>query len=255
MGKGGCWIRPPVPVTGCQSLRAHPVRLAACLLLLLVAAAWVPGVTAATPIARSEPVLHYAGLVVRHGDGRMTYAFVPFQEETISGIDLLKRSGISQVTISFGGLGEGVCSLEGEGCSATACRRSVCQGSGVNAPFWQYFRQSAPGEWRPLTLGASATKVRDGDVDAWSWTGREAGLPALSLAEVARLAGAPLNDGVPGGDRPVVQTAYPPGFVRPTEEKGQGTVVYVVAGTLLALIGGGSIYAARRRQLRGEAEG
>lgn len=184
----------------------------------------------------------------------MTYAYVPFREETISGMDLLKRSGIPQTTISFGGLGEGVCSLEGEGCPAASCRRTVCQGPGANAPFWQYFRQTAPGDWRPLALGASATKVRAGDVDGWSWTGREAGLPALSLDDVARLAGAPSGDEKPGGDRPVVHTVYPPGVLPPASVEGQGLTTYVVAGGLLALIGGGAMYAARRRASFGKEE-
>ncbi len=244
-------------VLGGRSMTAHLARSVVGLLLVIVAGwAGTAGMAwAATPITGLEPDLHHAGLVVRHGDGRVTYAYVPFEEDAISGIDLLKRSGISHVTISFGGLGEGVCSLEGEGCPAAECRRSVCQGPGANAPFWQYFRQSAPGEWRPLTLGASSTKVRDGDVDGWSWTGHEAGLPAVSLADVARLAGVPLNDEGPGGDLPAIQTVYPPGVAPLAAEEGQGTMVYVVAGGLLMLIGGGAVYATRRRRVGEDAEG
>ncbi len=254
MDRGGGGNHPAVVVAGGQFLGAHLIRSVASL-LLAIAAGWVGIASAATPPAESEPVLHHAGLVVRHGDGRLTYAYVPFEEETMSGIDLLKRSGIPQVTISFGGLGEGVCSLEGEGCPAAECRRTVCQGPGANAPFWQYFRQNAPGDWRPLTLGASSAKVRDGDIDGWSWTGRDAGLPAVSLEDVARLAGAPVNDGEPGGDQPVVRTVYPPGVAPRTAEESQGIWVYVVAGGLLALIGGGALHAVRRRTLSGEAEG
>lgn len=227
---------------------AHMARLIAGIFLLMSAGA--AGVaSAATPTAGPESVLRYAGLVVRHGDGRVTYAYVPFEEEEINGIELLKRSGIPQVTISFGGLGEGVCSLEGEGCSASACRQRVCQGASSNAPFWQYFRQNAAGDWRPLTLGASATKVRNGDIDGWSWTGREAGLPAATLPQVARLAGAPLDGTEPGEARPYVRTVYPPGMVPPGREAEQGPLVYASAGGLLALIGGAALLAIRRRRL------
>ncbi|MEA2511007.1 MAG: hypothetical protein QOJ59_494, partial [Thermomicrobiales bacterium] len=152
-----------------------------CLLAALLLA-----ILAGAPVAGEE--LHHAGLVVRHGDGRIVYAYVAFPEESISGVELLRRSGISLVTVGFGGLGEGVCTIDGEGCPAADCRKRVCQGSGDDAPFWHYIRQRSHGEWVLLSLGASATKVRDGDVDGWSWTGGDPGLPALTLADVAHLA-------------------------------------------------------------------
>src|SRR5207247_9088948 len=132
-----------------------------------------------------------AGLVVRHGDGRIIYAYVAFPEASISGVELLRRSGISLVTIGFGGLGEGVCTIDDEGCPASDCRKRVCQGSGEDAPFWQYFRQRTLGDWVALALAASATQVRDGDVDGWSWTGHDPALPALTIDDVARVAGGP----------------------------------------------------------------
>ena len=55
---------------------------------------------AGTSVAGEE--LRHAGLVVRHGDGRIVYAYVAFPEESISGVELLRRSGISLVTIGFG---------------------------------------------------------------------------------------------------------------------------------------------------------
>src|SRR5690348_5607323 len=91
--------------------------------------------------ARAEDTWNHAGLIVRDGDGRITYAWVPFQEEEIDGITLLKRSGIPVVTVGFGALGEGVCAIAGQGCSVGECRRTVCQASGANAPYWQLFQQ------------------------------------------------------------------------------------------------------------------
>jgi hypothetical protein len=148
----------------------------------------------ATLIAADSPVgaaagVSYAGVVVRHGDGRTAYAYVGFTEETLNGIELLKRTGLDVVTVAFGGLGEGVCSIDEHGCPATDCRKRVCQGPKPDDPFWQYFRQTQPGTWSALVLGPSSTKVHDGDIDGWSWTGKEPGLPPLTLDEVARLAG------------------------------------------------------------------
>jgi hypothetical protein len=141
------------------------------------------------PVTGAAPAVHYAGVVVRHGDGRMAYAYVGFTEESLNGIELLKRTGLDVVTVAFGGLGEGVCSIDEHGCPATDCRKRVCQGSKADDPFWQYFRQTEPGNWQFLALGASSTKVHDGDIDGWSWTGKQPELPPLTIRDVARLAG------------------------------------------------------------------
>jgi hypothetical protein len=220
--------------------RTAPAALASLLLLLFLTAAvaaWT-----ATPAAEA---LHHAGLVVRYGDGHLTYAAVPFPEESISGIELLRRglaaADVPLLTIGFGGLGEGVCQIAGTGCQAGECRRRVCQGSNPNDPYWRYFRQAAPGDWQPLPLGASGSVVRDGDVDAWSWSGTAAGLPALSLADVARLAGADPSASAAAG-----RTVLPPG-ASPSPEAGSGWTTYAGAGAILAAIGGGALFAARRR--------
>ncbi|MEA2531041.1 MAG: hypothetical protein QOG89_2685 [Thermomicrobiales bacterium] len=214
-----------------------------CLLAALLLA-----ILAGTPVAGEE--LHHAGLVVRHGDGRIVYAYVAFPEESISGVELLRRSGISLVTVGFGGLGEGVCTIDGEGCPAADCRKRVCQGSGDDAPFWHYVRQRSPGEWVLLSLGASATKVRDGDVDGWSWTGGDPGLPALTLADVAHLAGTSATpEAAASGElpTPAVRTIYPPGMGPMDPEDGQGTIAYLAGAGAIVVVGGAAFVAARRR--------
>ena len=59
---------------------------------------------------------HHAGLVIRDQQGELSYAYVAFSEPEISGLELLKRSGAAVVTVGFGGLGEGVCSIQNAGC-------------------------------------------------------------------------------------------------------------------------------------------
>ena len=134
--------------------------------------------------------MHEAAVVVRHGDGGITYALVAFPEDEISGMELLRRSGISLITVSFGGLGEAVCTLEGEGCGVGDCRKRLCQTGDPSSPFWQYFRQESPGAWVVVPLGVSSTRVQDGDVDGWSWTSHDANLPALTVESVRDLIGA-----------------------------------------------------------------
>jgi hypothetical protein len=201
--------------------------------------------------ANSLAALQFAGLVVRHDDERLSYAYVGFTEAEINGVELLRRSGLDIVTIAFGGLGEGVCSIEATGCPASDCRRRVCQGPDDESPFWQYFRQVAPGEWKALALGASSTKVRHGDVDGWSWTPREPGLPPLSLESVAQLAG--FEGGAFAGRAPdepgtALRRATPL-----AEEDKQSTAAYVGGAAVLVVAAGAVGYVAWRRRGTGAA--
>src|SRR5690606_17063396 len=61
--------------------------------------------------------------------------------------------------------------------------------SDPNSPFWQFSSQTAPGEWTFVNAGASAFRVHSGDIQAWSWTGSEVTLPAISIEELAERAG------------------------------------------------------------------
>jgi hypothetical protein len=197
----------------------------------------------------ARAAVHHAGVVVREGYGSLTYAYVAFAEPAIDGIALLERTGLPVVTVGFGGLGDGVCRIGSDGCPVAECRRNLCQSGRADAPFWQYFRQQAAGDWRALALGASATTVRDGDIDGWSWTAGAAMLPALTLDALRRLAGvddaaaAPAAGAIPtaavrevpatGGKEPAASTP--------------GWPAYAGAGAILLAIGGAAWAANRRR--------
>ena len=216
-------------------------RVAALLLawMLLLAFGLLPG-----PGANAADGINHAGVIVRQGDGSFVYGYVAFTEEQIDGVELLRRSGIPMVTAGFGGLGEAVCSLDSKGCGMAECRRNVCQSS-ANAPYWQFFRPDETGSWGPRILGASSTAVRDGDIDGWSWTASDAELPAISLPELAALAGADANlapdaSGYAGTWR----STQPP----PPPASNQSTSTYVAAGAMLALLGGGAVIASIRRR-------
>jgi hypothetical protein len=130
-----------------------------------------------------------AGLIVDYGDGRVSYALVPFEEDTINGLDLIDRSGLDVVSVGFGGLGDAVCQIDNTGCSVDDCRTRMCQTSDRESPFWQFSKLSEDGEWQMVATGASGAKVRDGDIYAWSWTGLAPQLPVLSMDELAERAG------------------------------------------------------------------
>jgi hypothetical protein len=204
------------------------------------------GVLLAPAPTRADDELNHAGVVVRDAEGRVTYAWVPFAEEEITGIELLRRSGIPIVTVGFGALGEGVCWIAGQGCGVAECRRNVCQVSSANAPYWQYFHQDAddPAVWTWLPLGASSSKVEDGDVFGWSWTASDPSLPALSATEIAGLAGA--VDGT--GDEPAVRTIVPEGVGATTNIPPPDARTTAAATAILVVIAASAASLAVRRR-------
>ena len=166
--------------------RSAAYRLAIALLLVLL-----PLFALASSVDAQRP--NGAGLVIQHGDGTLIYAYVQFEEEQISGIDLLTRSGISATIAPFGGLGGGVCSINGEGCPADNC---WCESYTNPAYYWHYYILDA-GTWVELPLGASSRMLGDGDIDAWSWNAGEHGLPATTIDEIAALNGVDRNQPEP----------------------------------------------------------
>lgn len=212
--------------------------------LWILALAIFSWLIAITGVAASE-----AALVVRHGDGSITYAIVVFPEEQISSFELLDRSTISLTTVAFGGLGEAVCTLDGEGCGLSDCRVRLCQTGDPDSPFWQFFRQDATGAWISQPLGASASKVHDGDVDAWSWTGHDAGLTPQTVAGIAELIGADVA-AVPEGETQAFIATFDSQGKR-TERSSESSVsrwaTFAGVGALLALAGIG--VAVKRRSV------
>lgn len=149
---------------------------------------------ALVPAAAQE--VHVAGLVVDYGDGRMSYAVVPFTEDEINGLDLLQRSGLDIVTVGFGGLGDAVCQVGDTGCSVDECRTRMCQTSDPESPFWQFSKLDG-GVWRFVATGASGVAVRDGDIYGWTWTGTPPELPVLAMPQLVERAGGDPDVAVP----------------------------------------------------------
>ena len=163
------------------------VRIALLALFLLGGLATVQeaGVRAQSP--------NGAGLVVRHGDGTLVYSYVEFAEEAISGEELLLRSGLEFVVAPFGGIGTAVCAINGEGCPAGDC---FCESFSNPSVFWNYLAWAGSG-WAIEARGPSARMLRDGDIDGWSWSGGEHGLPAITIDEIARITGFDRNPPTP----------------------------------------------------------
>lgn len=126
-----------------------------------------------------------AGLIVQHGDGRVVTACVSFAEPEISGLELLSRAGFSFLNQSGGG-GSAVCKLDGEGCDYPT-EDCFCKCKGAECVYWAY-QHLRGGKWAYSQLGASAVKVKPGDVEGWAWGAGsvQAGAqpPALSLDQI-----------------------------------------------------------------------
>jgi hypothetical protein len=181
---------------------------------------------ASLPVNGQGAELHHAAVVVRHGNGGLTYALVAFPEESINGAELLKRAKLGAVTVEFGGLGEAVCIIEKEGCPPSVCQKKVCQTGAADSPFWHFYQLDSAGTWQFTALGASSAKVRDGDVTGWSWTGTDANLPAMSFAALEQAAPEQPNaNGI---------SIWRSGPAQPSESR-QSTATYLGAAAVLIL--------------------
>jgi hypothetical protein len=129
------------------------VLLSALLLLLLVSSQVVLG---------QEP--NRAALVVRFSDERTESVCISFSEETITGYDLLQRSGLAVATDNSGA-GVTVCRLDDTGCAPGNC---FCECQGDPCVYWSYW-QRRDGTWQYALAGAAANEVVDGAVEGWSW--------------------------------------------------------------------------------------
>ena len=114
-----------------------------------------------------EPASHKAGLVIFYGNDSLFTTCISFTESSISGLDLLDRSGLDVQTATNPNQGTAVCKIGEVGSPS-----SDCFGSMPN--YWSYWQMRANG-WDYSVKGADQSLVTDGGVNAWSWgTGKPA---------------------------------------------------------------------------------
>ena len=128
---------------------------------------------------------HRAGLVVRFEDGSVQTTCVSFSEPSISGEQLLNRSGLAVAMNYNAGLGGAVCSINGNGCPVTDC---FCRCQGIQCEYWAYYHGS-DGGWQYASTGTSSYQVTDGALEGWSWGNGSFGTsgiepPAMTFDEV-----------------------------------------------------------------------
>lgn len=123
------------------------------------------------------------GIIVRHSDGRILYAYVPLTSDHLTGAEALQKSGLALNVAVGGSFGTAVCSIDGEGCTSPQ-EDCFCKSYGSPSFYWHYYLRNADGSWRNSNLGAGNRVLHDGDVDGWSWTSGDNDLPTVTLAQV-----------------------------------------------------------------------
>ncbi len=106
-----------------------------------------------------------AALVVRDGDGRITSRCVTFPEGSISGEELLNRSGLN-ISMKNWGIGKTVCSIDSYGCPPP--KDCWCRCQGADCEYWAYYHWTGDA-WQFSSVGVSSFRVRDGALEGLAW--------------------------------------------------------------------------------------
>lgn len=172
-------------------------RLVVCVALALVTG-MAPALSGLGACAFAEG-MHHAGVVVEGPDGAPRAQCVAFSEDSITGVELLRRSGAPILFQDYGAGAVTVCKIGDVG---TDYPRAGCFSRCPNAnscEFWGYFRYDAAAtRWEFSDTGAGTTLVHDGDVQAWRWGSHAGGANAPSIAGTAVCsAGASVGMSVP----------------------------------------------------------
>lgn len=139
-----------------------------------------PGVAASdAPRDRGE---NRAGVIIMNGRRQDQTFCVTFDEPTITGEQLLERTG-SEVVESRTQMGAAVCKIGKRGCPAGDCFCKV-------PVYWNYWTFDARSKtWKYSDVGAAMRTVDDGAIDAWVWsTGKEPTPPKMTLNQICSAA-------------------------------------------------------------------
>jgi len=105
--------------------------------------------------------LNYAGLVVQLGDGSTRTFCIYFENDRISGYELLQRSGLP-IIAERDSTSIAICKIEDYGCPEEDC---FC----ASPPdYWSYWHLEDE-DWMYSTLGSVVDDITHGDVDGWAW--------------------------------------------------------------------------------------
>jgi hypothetical protein len=132
---------------------------------------------------------------------------ISFNEPSISGLELLARSGL--VVTTWGGA---VCRIAGTGCDYPS-EPCFCQCLRPPCSYWSYWYRRED-RWMYSAIGSADHRVEDGSVEAWMWGDASTPPPVISFPEVcppdaaADTGSSSSTDAGPGiGSPPLIQYA------------------------------------------------
>jgi hypothetical protein len=115
----------------------------------------------------------HAALVVEHGDGSVLTRCVAFGTATVTGEQLLNKSGVAWSGQTFGSYGAAVCAMDAEPAHYT-----TCPGQDY---YWAVFVSRGRGAWQLSSIGISSLTLGDGDAEGFRYV-RSVGTPAVPVS-------------------------------------------------------------------------
>ncbi|HXZ99782.1 MAG TPA: hypothetical protein VEK76_05480 [Candidatus Binatia bacterium] len=157
----------------------------------------------------------HVALVVEHGDGSIVTRCVAFSGTSISGEEVLRKSGLGYGTASFSGLGDAVCQIDREPPAYTSCLPTT-------GDYWVLFSARPGGAWTEASTGISSQTFHSGDAEGFRYDPISGADPPPSQSPAGVCLAA--TSGTPGA------AASTPSGVNPALVAG-----LVVAGALIVL--------------------
>jgi len=195
------------------------------------------------------PAIHRAGLAVFSGVDQLFTDCVTFTESSISGLELLQRSGLALETATNPNQGTAVCKIGNVGSPSDNCFGSM-------PDYWSYWQLGADG-WEYAVKGADQSKVADGEVNAWSWG---AGNPppritfqnicegvAYVLPTATQESPVPTDTPQPTQGITEVSTPIPSQAAATTTGSKAGAGLYIVYASIIVVLGALIFYVVRSR--------
>lgn len=102
-----------------------------------------------------------AAVVIFYGGDNYFTKCISFTASSLSGLDLLKSTGLAVQTATNPSQGTAVCKIGDTGSASSDC-------FGQMPDYWSYWQMGTNG-WEYSIKGGDQTKVTDGAVNAWSW--------------------------------------------------------------------------------------
>jgi len=196
-----------------------------------------------------SPTSHRAGLAIFSGDNSLFTTCVSFTESTITGLDLLQRSGLAIETATNPTQGTAVCKIGHVGDASNNCFGSMPN-------YWSYWQLGENG-WGYSVVGADQSQVVDGGVYAWSWGAGDppAILTFQNICEgVAFVLPTATETSIPPTDTPqptliptLVPATMPPQPIATVAPAKTGVGGYIVYASILLVLGALIIYLIRSR--------